>query len=70
MQDNQEYKSGQDVPGSGIYAVSHAHPQHANHEVTLLYGSRFPACKECGTLSFRLVAGAHSAGYYDFLISQ
>ena len=42
-----EFKPGQEVPRSGIYRVIHD-PDHAKeHEVTCVYGKRFPPCSGC-----------------------
>lgn len=43
----QEFTSGQVVPISGIYTVTHAEHR-LPHQVTLLQGQRFPACSKCG----------------------
>ena len=55
----QEYKSGQIVPQSGIYTITHD-PAHAGmpHEVTVIKGRRFPTCQHCKGISFTL---AHPA---------
>ena len=43
-----EFKPGEEVPHSGIYRVVHD-PYHAQeHEVTCVYGKRFPPCNHCG----------------------
>ena len=41
------FTSGQVVPNSGIYTVTHAEHR-LPHQVTLLEGQRFPACGTCG----------------------
>ena len=41
------YKTGQVVPHSGIYQVSHDEHR-LPHEVTLLRGNTFPPCSKCG----------------------
>lgn len=44
----QEFKPGDTVQRSGIYQVVHD-PYHAKqHEVTCVYGKRFPPCNHCG----------------------
>jgi len=55
----EEYKPGQIVPQSGIYAITHD-PTHADmpHEVTVIKGRRFPTCRHCRGVSFRLSHGA------------
>lgn len=65
-----DFRSGDEIPGSGVYAVSHATGHTPDHEVTLLYGTRFPRCRECGNLAFRTVKGAHSMSYYTFLTAD
>jgi len=54
----QEHRSGQIVPESGVYRVTHlsAHAA-AQFEVRLIKGRRFPACPYCQEISFEL---AHS----------
>ncbi len=43
-----EFKPGDSVPHSGIYSVVHD-PKHAHeHQVTCVYGTTFPACRDCG----------------------
>ncbi len=41
------YKTGETVPHSGIYRVSHAEHR-LPHEVTLLRANTFPPCSQCG----------------------
>ena len=42
-----QFKPGDAVPHSGIYRVTHD-PTHAQeHEVTCLFGKRFPSCRGC-----------------------
>lgn len=43
-----EYKPGDDVPRSGIYKVTHDSAHTEEHEVTCVYGKRFPPCNKCG----------------------
>src|SRR5437762_9108660 len=54
----QEHRSGQIVPESGVYRVTHA-SAHAGVllQVRLIKGRRFPACPYCQEISFEL---AHS----------
>lgn len=52
------YGTGELVPESGIYRVSHA-AHRLPHEVTLLLGNSFPRCEKCGELvQFRLLRAA------------
>ncbi len=49
---------GETVPLSGIYKVIHD-PRHAQeHEVTCIYGKRFPPCRGCDHPRFVLVRAA------------
>src|SRR5256885_14220300 len=41
------YKTGETVPHSGIYRVSHSEHR-LPHEVTLLRANAFPPCSKCG----------------------
>jgi hypothetical protein len=52
------FTSGEVVPSSGIYTVTHAEHR-LPHLVTLLEGQRFPACSKCGeAVRFQLVRSA------------
>src|SRR5436190_4813514 len=54
----QEHRSGQIVPESGVYRVTHASAHAgAQLEVRLIKGRHFPACPCCQEISFEL---AHS----------
>jgi hypothetical protein len=51
-----EYKPGEKVPRSGIYAVLHDDEHEERHEVTCVSGHRFPPCSGCkADVRFRLV---------------
>jgi hypothetical protein len=42
------YKPGDDVEAPGVYRVTHD-PEHAEgHEVTVVFGKKFPPCNHCG----------------------
>jgi hypothetical protein len=52
----QIFKTGETVPESGIYRVTHAEHR-LPHEVTLLKGAQFPRCSKCKeAVTFRVVA--------------
>ena len=40
------FRTGQKIPESGIYKVTHAEHR-LPHEVTLLKGAEFPRCSKC-----------------------
>ena len=42
------FKPGQKVPRSGIYKVVHDTVHSEKHEVTCVYGKKFPPCNHCG----------------------
>jgi len=42
------FKPGQTVPRSGIYQVVHDTVHADEHEVTCVYGKKFPPCNHCG----------------------
>ena len=42
------YKPGDTVEGSGIYKVIHDPKHAAEHEVTVVWGKKFPPCNHCG----------------------
>lgn len=51
----ERFKTGEVVPHSGIYKVSHAEHR-LPHEVTLLRANPFPPCARCGnSVTFRLL---------------
>lgn len=51
------FKTGQIVPQSGIYSVTHAEHR-LPHEVTLLQADAFPPCSRCGVrVRFELLRG-------------
>jgi hypothetical protein len=64
------YGTGEPVPESGVYRVSHS-AHRLPHEVTLLHGHRFPRCEKCGELvEFRLVRRApHIKSDADFRVT-
>jgi hypothetical protein len=50
-----EFRPGDTVPVSGVYAVEH-NSHRLMHEATLLSDTRFPRCKQCNeSVRFRLV---------------
>jgi hypothetical protein len=52
---NNVFTSGEFVPSSGVYRITH-YPPHADEEaITLTEGNRFPLCVHCSHLSFMLV---------------
>ena len=53
-----QFKPGEAVPHSGIYRVIHD-PEHAQeHEVTCIFGKRFPPCRECDQPRFVFIRAA------------
>src|SRR3954466_12918291 len=51
------FKTGQSVPQSGIYRVTHSNHR-LPHEVTLLRAQQFPPCSKCGVqVKFKLLRG-------------
>ena len=60
------FKPGDTVPNSGIYRVIHD-PKHAQeHEVTCIYGKKFPPCRDCAHPRFMLVRKALHIDTHDF----
>jgi hypothetical protein len=52
------FRPGEEVPNSGIYQIIHD-PAHAmSHEVTCVYGKKFPPCRGCPHPRFTLVRAA------------
>jgi hypothetical protein len=54
------FRSGDRVQHSGIYRVLHSPEHEAPHEVTCLYGKRFPTCRICEHTRFMLLRGAEN----------
>lgn len=53
------FKPGELVPHSGIYRVIHDPNHTQEHEVTCVYGKKFPPCNHCGhNVRFVLVRAA------------
>jgi hypothetical protein len=53
------YKPGDEVRRSGIYRVTHDRNHADPHEVTVIYGKKFPPCNHCGSHPrFELVRAA------------
>jgi hypothetical protein len=53
------FKPGDDVPASGIYRVIHDPKHDQEHEVTCVFGKKFPPCGKCAHPRFVLVRAAH-----------
>ena len=54
-----EFKPGDECERSGIYRVVHDGEHVQPYEVTVLYGKKFPPCRQCGDHArFLLVGGA------------
>jgi hypothetical protein len=52
------FRPGQEVKRSGIYKVTHD-PKHSQpHEVTCVFGKKFPPCRDCEHPRFELVRPA------------
>ena len=52
------FKPGQEVPHSGIYLVTHDTTHSQMHEVTCVYGKKFPPCRGCNHPRFKLERSA------------
>jgi hypothetical protein len=52
------YKPGDTVESSGIYEVTHDTTHAQRHEVTCVYGKKFPPCRGCKHPRFKLVRAA------------
>ena len=54
-----EFGIGEKVPHSGIYDVLHDGHHSQKHQVTCIYGRKFPPCRGCGNeVRFRLAKPA------------
>lgn len=57
------FKPGETVQASGIYLVTHDKEHDTSHEVTCVYGHKFPPCNHCGAHPrFKLVRAAQHVG--------
>ena len=45
----QTFKPGDTVEASGIYKVVHDRNHAQSHEVTCVFGHKFPPCNHCGS---------------------
>ena len=62
----QVLKPGEDCPLSGVYGVVHDPVHTKEHEVTCVYGKKFPPCNNCGhDVRFVLKRGAHEVDVDD-----
>jgi hypothetical protein len=52
------FEPGEKVPRSGIYRVVHDPEHQQEHEVTCVFGKRFPPCHGCKHPRFVLVKAA------------
>jgi len=60
------FRPGDEVPHSGIYLVIHDNVHYERHEVTCVYGKRFPPCNHCGHhVRFQLVRAAIHISSHD-----
>jgi len=67
MDKDKEYKPGERVPKSGIYRVTHD-KDHTEHEVTAIEGKKFPPCRTCKHVGYKLIKPAvhlHDHPHYD-----
>lgn len=49
----QEFKPGDTVEASGIYTVIHDRNHAQQHDVTCVYGKKFPPCRGCSHPRFK-----------------
>lgn len=49
------FTSGELVPYSGVYRITHCRPHTSEEVLTLAKGSTFPLCVHCSHVSFMLV---------------
>jgi hypothetical protein len=62
----QVFKPGEECPLSGVYRVVHDPAHTKEHEVTCVYGEKFPPCNNCGDQArFVLERGAHHVNIDD-----
>ncbi|HEV2961934.1 MAG TPA: hypothetical protein VG649_08940 [Candidatus Angelobacter sp.] len=70
MPGEKTYRSGEQVPSTGLYRVSH-YQHRMPHDAVLRRGEVFPACNKCGErVTFKLSANAEPiSNDQDFLLS-
>jgi hypothetical protein len=70
MSGEKVYRSGEQVPRTGLYRVFH-YQHRMPHDTVLRRGEDFPPCNKCGErVTFRLCATAEPlADDQDFLLS-
>ncbi len=62
---NNIFLSGEPVPCSGIYRITHYPPHTSEEPITLTEGNPFPLCVDCACVSFMLV---HELSQSELLI--
>ncbi len=62
----QAFRPGDPVPQTGIYRVKHEPSHTPEHEVTCIYGTKFPRCRDCNHPYFTLVHAATHIKNHEF----
>jgi len=52
---NNIFTTGEPVPYSGVYRITHYPPHTSEEAITLTQGSLFPCCVRCSHVAFMLV---------------
>jgi hypothetical protein len=66
---NIRYRTGLEIPHSGIYLVMHKEHR-LPHEVTLLKGEQFPPCAQCSkAVQFELLMGVSDLALSPFRVT-
>jgi hypothetical protein len=60
------FKPGDLVPHSGIYLVTHDPNHDRPHEVTCIFGKKFPPCNGCEHPRFKLVRAAKHIEAHEY----
>jgi hypothetical protein len=60
------FKSGDTVPDSGAYNATHDPEHRLKHEVTCIYGKKFPSCNGCKNPRFFLARSGHYIATHKF----
>jgi hypothetical protein len=50
------FTSGELVPYSGVYRITHYPPHTDGEAITLAHGNNFPVCVHCSQVAFMLVS--------------
>ena len=70
VNDFREYGPTESVPKSGIYDVIHLLPHTVfdHHQVTCVKGDKFPPCRDCKSVKYKLYRAAYHLSEHPDLL--